>query len=825
MGTGRNRKIEILAPAGSFDALQAAVMAGCDAVYIGGSRFGARAYADNPGEDELLRAIDYAHLYGVKVYLTVNTLLKEDELLELTDYLMPYYLQGVDAVIVQDFGVMKLLSEKMPGLPLHASTQMTITNPETCRLLPKEVTRVVPARELTLTELTRLREKTDLEIEVFCHGALCYSYSGQCLMSSMIGGRSGNRGRCAQPCRKEYRLTSEDGKRQGYFLSPKDQCMLAFLPKLLAAGVDSLKIEGRMKSPVYAAGVVSVYRKWVDRLLERKGEGYRKEERAELQEDIRLLAELYNRGGFSAGYPFTETGREMMSTGRPNHSGVAIGTATLTGNGRQARVHYREKTSAGDVLELRISDNGREQVLAEYTAGAEEMQQVRTVPLFGNRGYGKAFSVPNGEITVYRTRNDALLTQIEERYRTGSRRRVLFADFFAKVGEPMTLVLTGEHTISVTGDVVEAARKAPATEEGVREKLQKTGETVYSLEPVHVHLQGDVFLPVSKINELRRASLEQYSEHVLSFYRRKKPEGEADVSECPEDSRRRLMHPDSVFQCAGRDSGSYGLPKVLASVMTVKQLRAAQSHKAVSGIYIDMDGDYRSCLRELGELPYCLVLPHITQGERLEQLRGILNELFDGNEIQRPAGIVVRTPDALQMLRECWPQIPLIADYTLYSMNSAAAKWLLSQGICRITAPLEENEKELSWIADYPNEMIIYGRTVVMTSKQCVQKTTAGCRKQAGRVFLLTDEKGAGFPVQTCCETCMNRIYNSEVLNLLPYLGQMGQMNPQGFRIEFTIEDAKEVTAVLNAMEAFSLGNPADSHREGTRGHFKRGVL
>lgn len=305
-------KIELLAPAGSFETLKAAIAAGADAVYIGGERFGARAFADNPQGDELVAAIEYAHLRGRKVYLTVNTLLKEREVeKELYDFLLPLYVAGVDAVIVQDLGVMQYISRHFPGLPIHASTQMTVTGVYGAKLLEEcGVSRVIPARELSLEELRAIRRKTSLEIEVFVHGALCYCYSGQCLFSSMIGGRSGNRGRCAQPCRLPYRVFDGDkevnSKKTAYVLSPRDMCAIRLLPEIIESGVCSLKIEGRMKKPEYTAGVVSVYRKYLDRYLAGKStEVSRKDEE--------ILLDLYNRDGFHESYFKQHNGRRMMA--------------------------------------------------------------------------------------------------------------------------------------------------------------------------------------------------------------------------------------------------------------------------------------------------------------------------------------------------------------------------------------------------------------------------------------------------------------------------------------------------------------------------------
>ena len=302
-----------MAPAGSYEGLQAVVKAGADAVYIGGSMFGARAYANNPQQDEMLEAIDYAHIHGKQIYLTVNTLLKNKELYgQLYDYLAPYYQQGIDAVIVQDLGVLSFLKKEFPNLSIHASTQMAVTGARGAELLKEAgVSRIVTARELSLKEIYEIYQKTGMEIESFVHGALCYCYSGMCLFSSMLGGRSGNRGRCAQPCRLPYtaykdkqQISRED---QSYLLSPKDMCTIDILPEILQAGVYSLKIEGRMKRPEYAAGVTSIYRKYLD-LYEKNPKNYEV-----TAEDKQMLLDLYQRDGFNQGYYHSHNGKEMIA--------------------------------------------------------------------------------------------------------------------------------------------------------------------------------------------------------------------------------------------------------------------------------------------------------------------------------------------------------------------------------------------------------------------------------------------------------------------------------------------------------------------------------
>ncbi len=300
----RNKDFELLAPAGNLEIFKGVIESGADAVYVGGSMFGARAYANNFTEDELLEAIDFAHLRGVKVYLTVNTLIKNSEFSKLYDYLLPYYKRGLDAVIVQDIGVVKAIHEYFPSLEIHTSTQMTVTGADGVRFLSQfGVTRVVMAREVSLAEMKRIHEETGMELEAFVHGALCYSYSGQCLFSSILGGRSGNRGRCAQPCRLPYTV---EGKKDEYILSLKDMCGIKALDKLHDAGVYSLKIEGRMKQLEYACGVVKYYRSYIDSM------------KPVTDADYDRIKALGNRCGFTDRYYFDHNGSDMVTYVKPN---------------------------------------------------------------------------------------------------------------------------------------------------------------------------------------------------------------------------------------------------------------------------------------------------------------------------------------------------------------------------------------------------------------------------------------------------------------------------------------------------------------------------
>lgn len=325
------KKVELLAPAGNYESLIGAINAGADAVYLGGERFGARAYAENFTEEEICKGIRYAHLFGRKIFLTVNTLIKEREFSTLLPYMAPFYEAGLDGVIVQDMGAFHFLKKNFPKLQLHVSTQMTITGSYGARLMKAEgAVRIVPARELSLAEIRQIKQDVDIELETFIHGAICYCYSGQCLFSSMLGGRSGNRGRCAQPCRLPYSLDSVTGhdafvktvkagknrkdEREQYPLSMKDLCTIEDIPKLIQAGIDSFKIEGRMKRPEYAAGVTAIYRKYIDLYYANQGIEYHV-----TTKDKEYLSRLYLRTETGSGYYFRQNGKEMLTLDSPSY--------------------------------------------------------------------------------------------------------------------------------------------------------------------------------------------------------------------------------------------------------------------------------------------------------------------------------------------------------------------------------------------------------------------------------------------------------------------------------------------------------------------------
>ena len=497
-----NKKVEILSPAGSYESLKAAIAAGADAVYVGGSRFGARAYANNLTEEELLEAIDYVHLHGKKIYLTINTLLKERELKhELYDYLLPYYQQGIDAVIVQDIGVLHFIKEQFPDLPIHASTQMTITNVRGAKFLQDlGVERVVTAREMQLSEIEEITKNTDVEIESFVHGALCYCYSGQCLYSSLIGGRSGNRGQCAQPCRLPYRINND--KDAKYLLSLKDICTLEYIPELVEAGIYSFKIEGRMKKPEYVALVTAMYRKYVDLYLNKGKKEFYVEPK-----DREMLMDLYNRGGSHGGYYHTKNGKEMIAIHRPNHAGVPA-LRVVNYSGRNVTVKALVDVHKGDVVELPDK--------AENYTFANDVYKGQTTTFTTHKK-----QVFEKDCILNRTRNESLLNWVKANIVEKTIKEKINGQLNLSTKDSAKMTLSyKEFVVEVTGDIAQEAINQPMGRDRVDKQMRKTGNTPFEFEQLQIIIDGNLFMPMQALNELRRAGIEALQKKILAKYRR-----------------------------------------------------------------------------------------------------------------------------------------------------------------------------------------------------------------------------------------------------------------------------------------------------------------
>lgn len=786
------RKPEILAPAGSMDSLKAAVAAGCDAVYMGGPRFGARAYADNPDEENMVEAIRYCHLHQVKLYMTVNTLLKSKEMQELVDYMQPYYEAGLDAAIVQDLGVLRVLHHHFPKLELHASTQMSLTQGKQLneRLGRYGVTRIVPARELSLEELQQMRQDTELEMEVFVHGALCYCYSGQCLMSSIQGGRSGNRGRCAQPCRMHYEV---DGK-SSYVLSPKELCALPMLGEMIEAGIDSFKIEGRMKRPEYTAFVTAMYRKYTDlycSLGKERFVDWKKQHNTQWQTDLQQLAELYNREGFTHGY-LVDDKNDMMAFRRPKHGGALVGTVQAVERG-QACFHLVRDIYAQDVLEFRREDGT---TLYEYTVGQENRKGSQVWARF-QKGSG----IRKGD-RVYRTKHTVLLEEIRQRFLKDEIKIPVEGRFVARAGQVCSLQYkASDQTICVQGQdpVEDAANQATSTEQ-VERILKQTGNTPFRCESVQMEVDDGLFLPVGMLKRLRREALEQLEERLSSR------------------GARILEHVDipETIPCEK--------PKkqiVSAAVMTLEQCRQVLLDNKVGQVILRMDGlNMQQIVQGMSEIAEAgrqciLALPSILRKSDYER-----HQIWWEKHNIQPDGYLIRNQESYTFLTEELgvDSAMIRLDANLYVVNDEAVEWWKEQGVSQFTASWELTEKELILLRHQSMmHWICYGRIPLMVTAQCVCKSTRGCQKHKKEAFVLPfqGDKGRGYQSVNYCEYCYNIIYKEEPFWIDLQKEKEFAEKWAAIRYEFTTETPEQVQQILRGKKPFSCD----------RGHFDKGIL
>lgn len=804
---------EVLAPAGSYESFHAAIAAGADAVYLAGNLFGARAFAQNFSEEELLHVIDEAHLHGRKIYLTVNTLLKEKELEEkLYTYLEPYYNEGLDAVIVQDYGVLRFIRQHFPGLALHASTQMTVTGPEGASLLADYgVERVVPARELSLKEVETIKKATQMEMECFVHGALCYCYSGQCLMSSMIGGRSGNRGQCAQPCRLPYTYKGKNG----YLMSLKDICTLESIPDLIEHGIDSFKIEGRMKKPEYVAGVTAMYRKYTDLYLEHGREKFRVK-----KSDLEELMDLYNRGGFHSGYYFVHNGPEMLCTNRPNHAGTKA-AKVLGQKGRELQISVLKDLSKGDVLEF-PSGHG------DYTLGKDWKKGERqTILLPKNQREKKG-------AWIFRTRCNALLQRLNQTYVNAKLQEPISGRVVLKPGEKAVLELrfTGRNetktVIRVKGERIAPAENRPLTEEQVTKALAKTGNTPFYFETLDVKLEGDCFCPMQQLNTLRRQGIEELEKAVLNGFRRTSADvGQQDMT-------------DTVSDLEKRADNTAGNLRTSVLAETLEQLEAmweflesalesSEMEQSLRRIYLDFElflgketpEKTREICRKFQQkkIQIFLALPHISRGNLDGKLKSLLLA-----EKETVDGVLIRNLESLGMLRKIGFDKSVIADHNLYILNHEAKKFLKEEGISEYTASLELNAKELSGLDLTDCEGVVYGYIPVMESAQCLEKTCFGCKKASGRDEM-ADRLGHRFSMRRVCTFCYNVIYNTDPQVLFSEMDTLRRVKVSSCRLHFTGESKAETKQILSLYtQAYAQDPVWPENLNYTKGHFRRGI-
>ncbi|EKQ53533.1 MULTISPECIES: U32 family peptidase [unclassified Clostridium] len=784
-------KIELLAPAGSMESLIAAINNGADAIYLGGNKFSARAYASNFDNETMMKAVDYAHSYNVKVYVTMNTLLKQSELKDALKYVGYLYEIGVDALIIQDVGLVSLIRDVYPKFELHASTQMTIHNAEGALYFrEKGLERIVLSRELSLDEIKYISKDLGIETEIFVHGALCVCYSGQCLMSSMIGGRSGNRGRCAQPCRMQYTLIGEtSGERKGYLLSPKDTCLIEDIEPIIKSGTASLKVEGRMKKPEYVAGVTRNYRKSIDKVLVNT--------KFDLQKGRNELAQLFNREGFAKAYLYKNTGKDMMSYNYPKNTGVFIGQVLNSGE-----IKLEADVALGDGI--RFADDGF--TLSKILNNNNEVKEAfkgETVKLFPTGGYKKGYR-------LFKMSDKKLYDELNEDLKPYKKKIGLVGEVEFKANAPLCIKTKfNKKEFKVYGETVEEATNKPLTRERVEESLKKSGEIPYKFDKIVFDTFDDGFIRIASINNLRRELFEKILKEGVSSYRRKR------VEETPK-----------AKELKSQEDLGY-----IYSCITKDQFKALSENKDVKNIALDIffsrqkNALKKEDLKNLHEQRsedknIYLKVPSIIKGE-FNNIIKVIDEMmpYINGIITSNAGIIKLYKDKLF----------IIGDYKLNIFNKEAAEFY-AEDIDLPFISLELNRKEIKEVMKNMNSKIginIYGKTELMVSEYCPIGSTFGnksskkecngaCMKDT---FRLKDRMNESFSL-LADNSCRSYILNSIATNLIDEVEELKSFGINNFRIDFKDESYEEVNEILNQIVH---GNK-NENKQYTKGHYRRGV-
>lgn len=826
--------VELLAPAGSREALVAAVENGANAIYLAGNAFGARAYASNFDREALREAIHFAHLRKVAIHVTVNTIVADEEMGPLRDYLRFLYEAGADAVLVQDLGVARVAHETVPDLPLHASTQMSVSSLEGVRALAElGFTRVVLARELSLKEIRHICAHASVEIETFMHGALCVCYSGQCLMSSMIGGRSGNRGRCAQPCRLPYTLVDEKGqdvlgdKAGSYLLSPRDLSTIDVIPDLIEAGVSSLKIEGRMKRPEYVATVVRTYREAIDTYYAGKGYAVTQEERDD-------LAQIFNRD-FTTAYLEGRPGKAMMSDRRPNNRGLLIGRVTAYDwDARIVTVKLSGRLGLGDQVDFWVKVGGR----VTATISALTDAKGRAVEE-GQAGDTVSFAIPSAvrdHDRVFKVYDARLMERAKETYASGApvRRIPVAIEVRAAIGEPLTVTLCdaeGHRGEGRTDFIGEPARKRPLSEEIIRKQVSRLGTSVYEMKSLHCDIAGEVMVPMSEINEARRKAVEALDalrlKEIEAREHRPEPKFTDRIARPTPKKADFLVAVDTLGKAeaalaAGADGVLFGGESYEHRVIAPEEYERAWQMAREAGARIDFNTPR---------------IVHDGQQKHVERL-------LDAFTAFPPDAVHVHNIAMLALVRRL-TDFAIHADYSLISYNKQTLAFLKDYGASGATLSPELTAKEIRQLAKespLPLTCIVHGRLELMVSNYCVTGSFLGgcgegpCTQPCTRGhFALKDRKDALFPL-AMDQFCHMHVLNSKVLSMMPHSMKFRAAGIETMQIEAKAMGEKEIAAIVKAYrKAMAFPEEPDEaqlswihEQEGkdiTRGHYFRGVL
>ena len=801
------RDVELLAPVGSFEALKAAVQNGANAVYLGGKDFGARASANNFDRDELKEAVKYAHIRGVQVFVTTNTLRKENEIEDFLEYAKFLYDIDVDAIILQDIGMARLIKRELPDFELHASTQMVAHSLEDVKYLESVgFDRVVLAREVTVEEIKYICDNCKADIEVFVHGALCVCYSGQCLMSSMIGNRSGNRGRCAQPCRQRYELidvyTGEVVNSNGdYLLSPRDLNAIEEIDKVIDAGVHSLKIEGRMKRPEYVATVIDGYRKTIDEYLATNKLNVS-------DKTINDLYTIFNRK-FTKGLLLGDVGKDMMNSQLPNNQGLYVGTVVdYNKKAKRLKIKLANTLKKGDGINLgggtigRIIKNGNIETIG-YKGETIELDFV-----------GEA---RKGQI-VFKTSDSELMDRVQATFTQDKEfvKNIIDAKITIKLGQKPILTLKDRYSNEATieGDkIVEEAMKVALSKEKVETQLRKLGNTPYELDLLEIELDDNVSLPISLLNQMRRDCIELLDKERVSIKNRK--------------------YKNKIVKYKPVQYNRNKQQEISVKVKNLEQLESALEC-GVDRIYYEdtntIDKGMSLAMKYNKKVIYSA--PRIIRNKEYNHLAKANNAGVESVQVGNYGSI------------DYFKDKKLNIDYYLNAFNSETINYYKEIGADTLCISQELNINEIKETIKYTDiniESVVYGYTPLMITEYCPMgvivrdckkdKRVAKCKES---IYALRNSKGDEFRVSQDI-FCRSTIYNSNVTCMLDNLYELHEIGINVLRLDFTLEDKETVKEVIEAYQevlsndyklatkATKLYNKLDE-KGTTAGHYYKGV-
>ena len=800
-------EIELLAPVGSFDALKAAVQNGANAVYLGGKDFSARASANNFDREELIEAVKYAHIRDVRVFVTTNTLIKQDEIEDFVEYAKFLYDIDVDALIMQDIGVAMLIHELLPDFELHASTQMVAHSLEDVQYLESiGFKRVVLARELTVDEIKYICDNTNVDIEIFVHGALCVCYSGGCLMSSMIGNRSGNRGRCAQPCRQKYTMidisTGEEIHSNGeYLLSTKDLNTIEDVDKIIETGVLSLKIEGRMKRPEYVATVIDGYRKTIDEYLATNKLNVS-------DETINDLYTIFNRK-FTKGLLLGDVVKDMMNSQLPNNQGLYVGTVVdYNKKAKRLKIKLANTLKKGDGINLgggtigRIIKNGNIETIG-YKGETIELDFV-----------GEA---RKGQI-VFKTSDSELMDRVQATFTQDKEfvKNIIDAKITIKLGQKPILTLKDRHSNEATieGDkIVEEAMKVALSKEKVETQLRKLGNTPYELDLLEIELDDNVSLPISLLNQMRRDCIELLNKERISIKNRK--------------------YKNKTIKYKPVQYNRNKQQEISVKVKNLEQLESALEC-GVDRIYYEdtntIDKAMSLAMKYNKKVIYSA--PRIIRNKEYNHLAKANNAGVESVQVGNYGSI------------DYFKDKKLNIDYYLNAFNSETINYYKEIGADTLCISQELNINEIKETIKYTDiniESVVYGYTPLMITEYCPMgvivrdckkdKRVAKCKES---IYALRNSKGDEFRVSQDI-FCRSTIYNSNVTCMLDNLYELHEIGINVLRLDFTLEDKETVKEVIEAYQEvlsndYKLGTKATKlynkldEKGTTAGHYYKGV-